>query len=884
VIDPNGLRTETTFDSLNRVLTVTRKGATSADDLITTHEYNALGDLMRTILPRGNVIEYGYDLAGRLLSIERKPDATTPGERSLYTLDQTGNRVKEKLQRWGGAAWVTESFTDYVYLNRCQAGKVVHGGGTVTEYSYDCDGNLEKVWDANHPKATNPTPTQLYAYDTLDRMSSVTQPWTGAGGPAAVTSYSYDVQDHLTAVTDAEGNTTAYTYSDRGLMTQEVSPVSGVTASAYNEHGELVTEIDARGVVVTRTLDVLNRVTDVRYPDSDHDTSYIYDTGPFAKGRLTGITRDRQTVAYDYDRFGRLTQDGALTYAWDKNGNRVTIGYPGYPEKVNTTYTHDFADREQSLTVQVGINPPLQLVAGATYKPLGPLSGLALGNGITEIRSFDTRYFPAGIQVPGRLGWTYGTDAVGNILSITDTLNAANNRTYGYQDSQYFLTSGNGPWGARNWTYDRIGNRLTETRGATTDTYVYLSNGTGGNTPKIDQLIPGAEPAFHYIFDDAGNVLEDGRLYFSYGDDKRLTSSGDPKDGTTYAYDGRGFLSQSTLPPPKGLYGDYTKPTYSSEGLLLHRFAHRNLQSGTQATVRNSHLFVFYFAGRPVATLDNVTEGPQILESFTTTSTWQYLTVDHLGTPILVTNPAGAQVWQGGFEPFGADYSSSPTILRFPGQWDDSSFRSQGGPEGLYYNVHRWYDARTGRYPQADPLGIVDSRAFSPRTPSEEPLRHLYAYGHLNPLVNVDLLGLKSRVCCKKIPFVGRGGFRHCYVEIEQNGKTTTCGLIGGRFSLERGTGEIFKDNDFDSGGNCGDWNESCEADKCAVETARGYPNPSEYRFSQGPNSNTFVGTIARKCGLKAPLVVGLRTPGWSDPPADPRPGKTPIPVACSLP
>jgi YD repeat-containing protein len=111
VIDPNGVRTETTYDGLNRVLTVTQKGATAAEDLITAHEYDAFGDLLRTTLPRGNVIEYGCDAARRLISIERKPDAATPGERTLYTLDLTGNRIKEELQRWDGTAWVTESWT-----------------------------------------------------------------------------------------------------------------------------------------------------------------------------------------------------------------------------------------------------------------------------------------------------------------------------------------------------------------------------------------------------------------------------------------------------------------------------------------------------------------------------------------------------------------------------------------------------------------------------------------------------------------------------------------------------------------------------------------------------------------------------------------------------
>lgn len=51
---------------------------------------------------------------------------------------------------------------------------------------------------------------------------------------------------------------------------------------------------------------------------------------------------------------------------------------------------------------------------------------------------------------------------------ILDRLNPANDRTYVYQDYQYFLTltEGAGPWGSLVWTYDRIGNRLTEIRGA----------------------------------------------------------------------------------------------------------------------------------------------------------------------------------------------------------------------------------------------------------------------------------------------------------------------------------------------------------------------------------------------------------------------------------
>jgi len=31
--------------------------------------------------------------------------------------------------------------------------------------------------------------------------------------------------------------------------------------------------------------------------------------------------------SYAYDRFGRMTEDGGLTYAYDENDNRTEVGY-----------------------------------------------------------------------------------------------------------------------------------------------------------------------------------------------------------------------------------------------------------------------------------------------------------------------------------------------------------------------------------------------------------------------------------------------------------------------------------------------------------------------------------------------------------------------------
>ncbi len=496
MIDPNNVETVTAYDTLNRVTEVRQKGAVPAEDLVTTYIYSKVrGISSAPSFRRGNGIEYAYDEAGRLTAVLRgtavaTPSATTcldaaqPRERLAYKLDGTGNRTEESRERWNGSAWESRSKTTYV--RTCHLDKTIQGDGSatpsVTEYCYDLNDNLEKVWDANHSKATYPDPTQLYAYDALNRLTTLTAGPTTAN--AAATNYTYDVQDHLASVTDAEGNATTYTYSDRDLLTQEVSPVSGTTVHTYDEHGELLTTTDARAIVTTRTVDELDRVKTIDYSDGTPGTSYAYDVGTFGKGRLSSITRSGQAVAYGYDRFGRLIQDGALGYGYDENGNRTRLTYPN---NVAAVYTHDFADREATLTYEQSGGAAARDRKQCRLRAVRPADQPEPGQRTDETRLFDARDFPDRIQVPGRFDWDYTVDAVGNPLQIADLLVPAQSRTYAYQDYQYSLTQGNGPWGTRSWTYDRIGNRLTETRGGVTDTYGY----TGGN-PKL-RLLPSEE-------------------------------------------------------------------------------------------------------------------------------------------------------------------------------------------------------------------------------------------------------------------------------------------------------------------------------------------------------------------------------------------------------
>ena len=120
-------------------------------------------------------------------------------------------------------------------------------------------------------------------------------------------------------------------------MTRQVSPVSGTSNYTYNEHGELATETDARNIVTTRTTDALDRVTAVSYPDPTLTTTYSYDTGAFAKGRLTGITRHGEILNYTYDRFDRFCLP-EFTIETRKNVERVYLDGEVVPMKPPLCY------------------------------------------------------------------------------------------------------------------------------------------------------------------------------------------------------------------------------------------------------------------------------------------------------------------------------------------------------------------------------------------------------------------------------------------------------------------------------------------------------------------------------------------------------------------
>jgi RHS repeat-associated protein len=100
-----------------------------------------------------------------------------------------------------------------------------------------------------------------------------------------------------------------------------------------------------------------------------------------------------------------------------------------------------------------------------------------------------------------------------------------------------------------------------------------------------------------------------------------------------------------------------------------------------------------------------------------------FVRADHIGRPVYATNASGVKVWSATYNPFGGVTTSTGTVptARFPGQW----FQSESG---LHQNWMRDYDPTTGRYLQADPLGLVDGAS-------------VYGYVGQNPGRHIDPTG-----------------------------------------------------------------------------------------------------------------------------------------------
>jgi RHS repeat-associated protein len=684
--DQNGVVTLLTYDPLGRIASTSVQGPVPAT---TSFAYDVNGLLTSITSPANVTLSYGYDDAHRLNRI-----TDSLGNSTLFSLDGLGNKVQTQIQS-GTSQVLMNNGATFDSLGRLLTS--LGASNQTTRYEYDNNGNLTKLIDPRNAAT-------LTAFDALNRVKQVTDALNG------ITKTAYDLRDNVTSVTDAKLHATTYTVNGFGFMTSTSSPDSGTTTFTYDLAGNVKSRSDARKLVVNFTYDALDRPLTRTYAATAENVTFGYDAtagGNYGVGRLTSITDAAGTASFVYDAYGnRVSEKRTIagiayttTYGYDLAGNLTRIAYPS---GLIANYQRDSLGQVANVTLQTNTAAaPTSLASGIAYMPFGGMLNATLGNGVQIANVYDYDYRLYSTQATGSAlvqKLTFGYDAASNISGITDGIAANLSQTFTY-DPLGRVTKGTGAFGTDNYTYDALGNRLTRSlvNGTnTSSTYTYTSTNT-----RLATAATGSS-TLSYTYDAAGSITarklgNTTQAAYTYNADSRLATA----TGATYKYNALGQRSVQTVT------GGGTHFLFGPGGMLL---AEHNVQGGL---VRN----YIYLNGRPLAVVD-------------ATGTVSYILTDHLGQPQKMLNATGAVTWHRVAGVYG-DTASQPVGTtaanpqRFPGQQQDAV-------TGLYYNYFRDYDPATGRYLEADPIGLQGGA-------------NLYAYVGANPVNAIDPQGLAPR-------------------------------------------------------------------------------------------------------------------------------------------
>ncbi|MFK2873628.1 RHS repeat-associated core domain-containing protein [Dyella lipolytica] len=696
ITDANGINTDMTYTPRGWLVSRTVGGA------ITRFTYTPYGAVQTVTDPDGVTTTYGYDTAHRLTKIT---DAL--GNYVQYTLDAAGDKTGEQVYDASGTVHksLTRTFNPLGQLTSVVDGLSHTVFNATASSSYDANGNLIQSSDALGIQ-------RQLGYDALNRLVQTLDNYNGTDPNTknTTTAYGYDSLDRLTQVTDPSNLNTTYSYDGLSDATGQVSPDTGTTNRTFDAAGNVLTKTDAKGIVATNTYDALDRLSTTSYPDSTQNVTYSYDdqnsttncSTSYPVGRLTRIIEATVTTVYCYDARGNVIQKQQITATnTDTTGYSITqagrLSGIVYPSGTLVSYTRDGDGRIQSISLTPVNGTASTAVSGVTYQPFGPVSGYTLGNGQQVTRIYDANYRLTDLTSPA-FNLHVARDAMGDITAIGNAPGAnPATETYAY-DPLYRLLSVTEAGGSilESVTYNPTGDRLSKTgSGIATGTYTYNTgthqlNATGNAVRSVDA--DGNTTA----------ITETGSTYgFGYSNRNRMTLAqlgGNTIANYTYnAFDQR--IQKITS-------SNAERYDYNEASQILGEYG---------ATNRD----YIWMDGIPVANVD--TSG--------TTSTLAYVTADELGTPRVIANSSGITEWQLTYQgnPWGelAPASSGYTYnLRFPGQYADAE-------TGLNSNVNRDFDSTTGRYIESDPIGL----SGGPNT---------YDYVGGNPLSYSDPLGLQE--------------------------------------------------------------------------------------------------------------------------------------------
>jgi RHS repeat-associated protein len=502
-----------------------------------------------------------YDGFGRLTREARQLASGSPSSYAVrvHRYDEVGRKSFDS--EWAGcadagscaAATVTQGTTYAGFDPFGRPQTVIAADGATTSVSY-ADGSVpfsdtQKIVTVNNLNGTcgvgscsgGSSASTTYRYDVFGRLISVREP-----NGVDVTTYSYDVNDKLTTVTQG-GQSRTFSHDAFGFLRGESTPEKGsVTYDRYGSLGNLRQKTEGGGNILSYIYDAAGRMTcqfagavplgatcaapgagAVAYVRNCYDGAGC-PGGSFPGGKLT------QRIGYNPFSPGQSAVTENFTYSG--LGGRLSIktttisATPLPVNPVTETWSYNllgmlsahslprrsidsdvFASWQFSNGWPIGITVGGQtLVSLVTYHPHGGLRSWKAGNNVTTTIAED----PALLARPASLSASsggfntgaYAYDGAGNIKSVGSD-------SFTYDDrSRLFSSTVSGV--VLSYPYDRYGNL----------NYTQVNQ-------KTNRLKAGA-------YDERGNLIVYGSQRFEYDALSRQASVNGGYE--RYLYDGAG--------------------------------------------------------------------------------------------------------------------------------------------------------------------------------------------------------------------------------------------------------------------------------------------------------------------------------------------------------
>lgn len=382
--------------------------------LTTTYEYDAVGNVVRTIDPRGDDTLY---VVNQLDQVVRTTTHDVNGGGVRYQRDRyydaNDNVVRVDVQNVDdqGVLQANTHFTtvyEYETLNHRvrECREVGSYAGSIpgppddptcvglpddefitTAYDYDDNRNCTLVANGEAAEGRQPANTVTTVYDERGRVFRRIR----ASGSAAQSSTQYDYDGNHNTVSVSEGlesapRVTISVYDAYDRLVTRTDPMSNVLTQNYDANGNVTREhwsgqlIDVPGSAgntrlaeTTYIYDAMDRRTreDVKFFNPATQSSYLdgnatTTTAYASNSQVTSVTNDNgHTTTWAYDTANRTlarfdAKGNETTYVYDENSNVISISELelsdlGNPDQTFvTTYAYDGLDRRVMEVDNVG--------------------------------------------------------------------------------------------------------------------------------------------------------------------------------------------------------------------------------------------------------------------------------------------------------------------------------------------------------------------------------------------------------------------------------------------------------------------------------------------------------------------------------------------------